>query len=167
MAYTLDGKTLTVGRPFTGTDGTQYPRNWLYLTSDAEKEAIGIVITEDLAPYDSQFYTGYDSDNNLIAKEFVGVQTNFREEQKVIAGSLLAPTDWYVVRNAETGDSIPAGITSFRSEVRTVSSNREAMINAATTIPQLESLVTNVGNESIVGFTTTLLPVWPDLSDYT
>ena len=50
MAYTLNGKTLRPGRPFTGTDGTQYPGNWLGLTSDAEKEAIGIVITVELPP---------------------------------------------------------------------------------------------------------------------
>ena len=167
MAYTLNGKTLRPGRPFTGTDGTQYPGNWLYLTSDAEKEAIGIVITVELPNYDGRFWFGYDSDNNLIPREFVGLQSSFREEQKTTAGSLLSPTDWYVVRNSETSDAIPVGITSFRSEVRTVSGNRETMINATTDVGQLQSLVTGAGTSSIVGYTTTLLPEWPNLNDYT
>ena len=166
MAYTLNGKTLRPGRPFTGTDGTQYPGNWLYLTSDAEKEAIGIVITVELPNYDGRFWFGYDSDNNLIPREFVGLQSYFREEQKTTAGSLLSPTDWYVVRNTETSDAIPVGITSFRSEVRTVSGNRETMINATTDVGQLQSLVTGAGTSSIVGYSTTLLPEWPNLEDY-
>ena len=166
MAYTLDGKTLRPGKPFTGTDGTQYPGNWLYLTSDAEKEAIGIVITVELPDYDGRFWFGYDSDNNLIPREFVGLQSSFREEQKTIAGSLLSPTDWYVVRNSETSDAIPVGVTSFRSEVRTVSGNRETMINATTDNGQLQSLVTGAGTSSIVGYTTTMLPEWPRLEDY-
>ena len=166
MAYTLDGKTLRPGRPFTGTDGTQYPGNWLGLSSDAEKEAIGIVITVELPNYDGRFWFGYDSDNNLIPREFVGLQSYFREEQKTTAGSLLSPTDWYVVRNSETSDAIPVGITSFRSEVRTVSGNRETMINATTDVGQLQSLVTGAGTSSIVGYSTTLLPEWPRLEDY-
>ena len=167
MAYTLNGKTLRPGRPFTGTDGTQYPGNWLGLSSDAEKEAIGIVITVELPNYDGRFWFGYDSNNNLIPREFVGLQSSFREEQKTTAGSLLSPTDWYVVRNSETSDAIPVGITSFRSEVRTVSGNRETMINATTDVGQLESLVTGAGTSSIVGYTTTLLPEWPTLDQYT
>ena len=167
MAYTLNGKTLRVGKPFTGTDGTQYPGNWLGLSSDAEKEAIGIVITVELPDYDGRFWFGYDSDNNLIPREFVGLQSSFREEQKTTAGSLLSPTDWYVVRNTETSDAIPVGITSFRSEVRTVSGNRETMINATTDVGQLQSLVTGAGTSSIVGYSTTMLPNWPNLNDYT
>ena len=167
MAYTLNGKTLRPGRPFTGTDGTQYPGNWLGLSSDAEKEAIGIVITVELPNYDGRFWFGYDSDDNLIPREFVGLQSSFRKEQKTTAGSLLSPTDWYVVRNSETSDAIPVGITSFRSEVRTVSGNRETMINATTDVGQLQSLITGAGTSSIVGYSTTLLPEWPNLNDYT
>ena len=167
MAYTLDGKTLRVGRPFTGTDGTQYPGNWLGLASDDEKEAIGIVITDDPLSYDTMFFTGYDGDNNLIPRDLDALQTYYCEEQKNTSRTLLSPTDWYVVRNTETSDSIPVGITSFRSEVRTVSGNRETMINATTDVGQLQSLVTGAGTSSIVGYTTTRLPEWPNIQDYT
>ena len=180
MAYTLDGKTLRVGRPFTGTDGTQYPGNWLGLSSDAEKEAIGIVITVELPDYDSRFWFGYDSDDNLIPRQFedigpdpvsgvttTGLRTQFEEDQDRSAYGLLAPNDWYVTRKYERNVDIPVGIVSFRSEVIGITTQRQEMILATTDNGQLESLVTGAGTSSIVGYTTTLLPNWPELSDYT
>jgi len=178
MAYTLNGKTLRVGKPFTGTDGTQYPGNWLGLSSDAEKEAIGIVITVELPNYDGRFWWGYDSDDNLIPKQFgdigpdpvsgivtTGLQTQWKAQQDQTAYTLLLPNDWYVTRNAETGASIPVGITSFRTEVRSVCAERQDMITATTSTPQLADLVTGVGT-AVVGYTTTMLPEWPRLEDY-
>ena len=165
--YNYDGTVLRLGRGFIGSEGIQYPPNWLEITTDEDKLAIGITIgAAPTLTFDSNFWIGYDSDNNLIPREFVGLQSYFREEQKTTAGSLLSPTDWYVVRNTETSDAIPVGITSFRSEVRTVSGNRETMINATTDVGQLQSLVTGAGTSSIVGYSTTLLPEWPNLEDY-
>ena len=176
MAYTLNGKTLRVGKAFTGTDGTQYPSNWLSLTSDAEKEAIGIVITPDPLPYDREFYWGYDSDNNLIPKALLdetsggitteGLRTKYSKNQSEVAFSILAPTDWYVIRKYERDVDIPVGISSFRSEVTQVNSTREGMIDATTSVDQLRNLVTGVGT-AVVGYTTTYLPAWPNLDDYT
>ena len=109
--YILDGKQLRVGSPFTGTDGTQYPANWLQVTTLEEKEAIGITEAPDPAPYDSTFWCGYDSDGNLIPRQFedigpdpvsgivtTGLRTQFEEEQDETAYNLLAPNDWYVTQ---------------------------------------------------------------------
>ena len=41
MAFLLDGKPLAVDVPFSVGE-TNYPANWLRLTTKAEKEAIGI-----------------------------------------------------------------------------------------------------------------------------
>jgi hypothetical protein len=176
--FVLDGRTLRPGRAFTH-NGIQYPANWLNLTTLAEKQAIGIVEQDDPTPYDGRFWWGYDSDNNLIPKQFAdlgpdpvsgvtttGTQTQWKQEQKTTAGTLLEPTDWYVIRNQEAGDAIPVGVTSFRTEVRTVSGNRETMIAATVDNGELQSLVTGAGTSSIVGYTTTLLPEWPIPSDY-
>ena len=46
MAFTLDGKPLAVDVPFTIGE-TNYPANWLRLTTKAEKEAIGIKEVDD------------------------------------------------------------------------------------------------------------------------
>jgi len=178
--FLLDGKQLRPGRPFTGTDGTQYPANWLRLTTLEEKEAIGITEVPDPTPVDNRFYWGRDADDNLIPKQFgdigpdpvsgivtTGLQTQWKKQQDQAAYTLLSPNDWYITRNAETGAAIPVGITSFRTEVRSVCAERQDMIVATTSVPQLASLVTGAGTSSIVGYTTTLLPNWPDLSDYT
>jgi len=178
--FLLDGKQLRPGRPFTGTDGTQYPANWLRLTTLEEKEAIGITEVPDPTPVDNRFYWGRDADDNLIPKQLgdigpdpvsgivtTGLQTQWKKEQDQTAYTLLSPNDWYITRNAETGAAIPVGITSFRTEVRSVCAERQDMIVATTSVPQLESLVTGAGTSSIVGYTTTLLPNWPNIHDYT
>ena len=174
----LDGKQLRPGRPFTH-NGIQYPANWLRLTSWEEKEAIGITEVPDPTPVDNRFYWGRDADDNLIPKQFgdigpdpvsgivtTGLQTQWKKQQDQAAYTLLSPNDWYITRNAETGAAIPVGITSFRTEVRSVCAERQDMITATTSTPQLADLVIGVGT-AVVGYTTTLLPEWPNLSDYT
>ena len=42
MAFKLEGKTLPVDVPFQASAGTNYPANWLRLTTLDEKKAIGI-----------------------------------------------------------------------------------------------------------------------------
>ena len=178
--FLLDGKQLKPGVPFTGTDGTQYPANWLRLTTLEEKEAIGIVEVLDPEPYNQRFWAGRDTDGNLIPRQFgdvgpdpvsgivtTGLQTQCKEEQNREAFDCLLSSDWYVTRYAETGAAIPVGITSFRTGVRSVCAERQDMIVATTSVAQLESLVTGAGTSSIVGYTTTLLPNWPNIQDYT
>ena len=174
--FVLDGKQLVVGRPFTGTDGTQYPANWLNLTTLAEKEAIGITEVADPVSYNTVFWDGYDDDNNLKPKllddvgvgaaKTTGLKTLFNNQQTDNSWTILNGTDWYITRNAETGAAIPVGITSFRTEVRSVCAERQDMITATTSTPQLADLVTGVGT-AVVGYSTTLLPEWPNLNDYT
>ena len=62
---------------------------------------------------------------------------------------LLANTDWYVTRKADTGTAIPQNIQDFRTEVRIVSNQQETQINACATVEQLKSLYeyTNTGTE--------------------
>ena len=55
--FLLNGQPLATGIPFE-VNGTQYPANWLNLTSLAEKEAIGITEVADPESYDERFYWG-------------------------------------------------------------------------------------------------------------
>ena len=43
---------------------------------------------------------------------------------------MLAPTDWYVTRKAETDVAIPSEVSTYRSAVRTVCGTRESEITA-------------------------------------
>jgi len=157
----LDGKQLRPGRPFTH-NGIQYPANWLRLTSWAEKEAIGITEQPDPTPVDTRFYWDTDIPRQLEDTTDVvsgitttGLKTQWKEQQDQAAYSLLAPTDWYVVRKTETDEAIPVGITSFRGEVRNISNQRKVSIDTASSV------------ENLIGITTFSGLDWPNLSDYT
>ena len=178
--YILDGKQLRVGKAFEGTDGTQYPANWLGVTTLEEKEAIGITAVADPTPFDSGFYAGRASEDNLIPRQFedigpdpisgittTGLQTQWKIEQDTVAYNLLSPNDWYVTRKYERNVDIPVGIVSFRADVVSVCAERQDMIIAATNVEQLKSLVREEGTEEIVGYTTTFLPSWPNIQNYT
>src|SRR6056300_87978 len=62
MAYKLNGKKLQADRGFTH-DGVQYPRNWLKLSTQAEKDAIGITWEADPVRADDRFYWDGDVNN--------------------------------------------------------------------------------------------------------
>ena len=161
--FILDGKPLPLDVPFTVESGpaagNQYPANFLRLSTPEEKAAIGITEVPDVNnTYDQRYYWGYDADGVLIPKQLedepvvgedgtatgevqTGLKTQLIKEQKYTAGTLLAGTDWYVTRKAETGTEIPAGILTYREEVRTVSGAREAQIASVATVDELVALL--------------------------
>ena len=136
--YTLNGKPLALDRAFKTEDGRQFPRNWLRLSTKAERDALGIVEVIDNTPsYDQRFYWGPQNpkDHTQLVEQWIG-------QTKQTAGSMLNQTDWYVVRNAETGKAIPQDVLDYRNNVRIVSDNREVMIKATTDTDQLYAVIT-------------------------
>ena len=177
MAFKLDGKPLAVDVAFTTSDGTQYPANWLRLTTKAEKEAIGITEVADDPVYDGRFYNGdgsaktlddvnaKDQEGNLVKDEngnqvvTLGVKSVLKAQEKATAGSLLAKYDWYVVRKAETSKAIPTAIKTYRTAVRTTCTTRETEIdNCADTA----ALVTLYGSIEKDGVVTPNMTQYPD-----
>ena len=61
--FKLDGKILRIDRAFTTSDGTQYPSNWLRLSSAEEKTAIGITEEADPVRADDRYYWDGDVNN--------------------------------------------------------------------------------------------------------
>jgi hypothetical protein len=175
MPYMLDGRKLRQGRPFTDSNGIQYPGNWLKLTSDEEKAAVGITYEPDPAPFDSRYYysagnprpvaDGTDEDGN----QYTGLKTNFAAEQKTVAGQMLSNTDWYVTRKAETGVDVPADVSTYRAAVRTVCNAREVEITSVTTTEELEALmkaptqVYDQDTDTMVVNPEPYLTPWPEL----
>ena len=157
MAFLLDGKPLAVDVPFTVGD-INYPANWLRLSTAQEKKDLGITEVDDPKTYDSRFYWGdgtakalddvdaKDSDGNLLKNPdgsqmvIQGVKSVLKAQEKVTAGSLLAPYDWYVVRKAEKDTSIPSAISTFRDGVRTACDTREKEIDACSDTAALVTL---------------------------
>jgi len=137
--YIFDGKRLAPNKAFTDSEGRQYPRNWLKLTTIEEKQAIGITEEPDpvVASYDQRFYWSAENPKDLDQlKEYWTAQV------KQTAGNLLAPTDWYIVRQAENSTGIPADVLARRGEIRTFSGEKEAAIAACADVPALAEYLT-------------------------
>ena len=157
MAFKLsDGTLLPLDSPFTIGE-INYPSNFLRLSTEEEKKALGISEVADSPNYDSRFYTKdgtaktlndvnetYDEDaedgsykkGDLVKDKngnqvvILGVKSILKNIQKDIAGSMLRQYDWYVVRKAEKGTAIPLAIQTFRDQVRTACDTREKEIDA-------------------------------------
>jgi len=185
MSFELNGQQIYAGRSFVDADGNQYPRNWTYVLTQEQKDAIGITWVPDPAPVDTRFYWDHDNPKRLEDEPAVdenndpvldedgvqvintGLKTQWIRQQKETAGSLLAQSDWYVTRKAEAGTEIPADVATYRTAVRTVSGQREAEISAAATFEAFVALVTNsptVLNEEneVVANTEPFLTQWPE-----
>ena len=160
MAFLLDGKPLVVDVAFSHND-INYPANWLRLSTADEKTALGITEVADAPTYDSRFYNGdgsaktltdtnaTDENGDLLKDEngdqvvILGVKSILKAQEKATAGFLLAKYDWYVVRKAEKGTSIPSAISTFRDGVRTACDTREKEINACADTAALVTLYSN------------------------
>ena len=151
----LNGKTLQYDKAFVH-DGMQYPANWLRLTSLEEKQAIGIVEVADpvVGVWDQRFYWGVDNpkqlndeaildeDGNDTGKVQTGLKTLWKEKQDEIAASLLAPSDWRVVKAAEVTDyAVSSQWLTYRAAVRTSCNARQAEIDACKDVPALKELL--------------------------
>ena len=176
MAFLLDGKPLAVDVPFTYGD-INYPANWLRLSTAQEKKNLGITEVADDPVYDSRFYNGdgtakalddvnaTDENGDLLKDEngdqvvTLGVKSVLKAQEKVTAGTLLAPYDWYVVRKAEKSTAIPTAITTYRDGIRTACDTREKEIDACA---DTAALVTLYGTKEDGTPNMTQYPVDPD-----
>ena len=59
---------------------------------------------------------------------------------KDVAASLLSDSDWYVVRQIETGKAIPKDVLKFRSAVRTTETEYESRVHKVKTIQEFINL---------------------------
>ena len=170
--YKLNGKPLTLDRPFT-VDGTQYPSNWLRMASEADKAALGITWEADPVPVDFRFYWSegnpkaledkeevdeqgnplyvkvldnsdpanpvmVDSDERLVTK---GLKSTWVAQVKATAGSMLAETDWVVIRKAERDVAIPADVVAKRAAIIAEANRLEAAISACADVDALITVV--------------------------
>ena len=148
MAWTFNGKIIREGRGWTGANGIKHPTGW-GRWSEAEKLAAGLVWQDDPAPYDNRFWWDANTPKALDDVPAVneegqpifddkgeqvitfGLKSVWKNTIKAQAGGLLAASDWYVTRKAETGAAIPADVLTYREAVRTASNTIEAAIDAA------------------------------------
>lgn len=148
--FLLNEKPLALDVPFTTADGTQYPANWLRLASAEEKAAIGITEVADPAPYDDRFWWGVGNPKQLEDETVTpeggepytqkGLKSQMIAQVKATAGSLLAATDWKIVRASEGIKPVDADTLAARSAIRAASDANEAAITACTSVDALAAL---------------------------
>ena len=75
-----------------------------------------------------------DTTEQVVTK---GLKSNFIAQVKQTAGSLLANTDWYVVRKAERNVDIPADVVTKRAAIVTEADRLETAITNAANVEAL------------------------------
>ena len=163
--FILNGKSLSPDSAFTAPDGTQYPAQWLRLSTIEQKEAIGITEVPDSPSYNQEYYWGYDESGNLIPKDLEGLKELHTQRVKQTANSNLTPTDWYIIRNFERNIEVPVGIASYRAAVIVVSDAREVLISSVTSVEELKELYesSTVGIGTSAANNPPAMPQWPSL----
>jgi hypothetical protein len=142
--FILDGKPLAPDVAFTH-EGIQYPANWLRLATPEEREAIGITEVPDPAPYDQRFYWNPD-----LPKDHTQLVEQWTQQTRTTAGTLLAPTDWVIIREADNGKAADPALKQLREDIRLATGQKNAAIAATADTAELAAYIT--GSE---------YPVWP------
>jgi len=75
MAYKHNGKTLQMDRGFTLGD-TQYPSNWLRLSTEADRTALGITWEDDPVRADDTYYQNGDINTPHPLDDVLAVDAN-------------------------------------------------------------------------------------------
>ena len=149
MGYYLGSRALPMDRPWK-TETAQYPANWLRLSSTADRAAIGVTWGADEGTWDQRFYWGVDNPKQLddktetvdgVETTTTGLKTLWKSTQNQIAGTLIAPSDWRIIKAKETSTNIPTAWKTYRAAVRTSCNTRQTEIDACTTVEALKELL--------------------------
>lgn len=124
-------------------NGIQYPANWIRLASPEERAAIGITEAPDPAPYDQRFYWSptLPKDHGELVQQWVATT-------RTTAGTLLAPTDWMVIREADNGTLCPEDTKVWRQYIRLLTGTKITAIETTTTTAELAAYITSAAYSS-------------------
>ena len=148
MPYQIGDRKLPLGVPWTDQNGIQRPANWLKLSTERDRELLGITwVAETSNRYDQRFYWGVDNPKQLDdatdddGNTTTGLKTLWKAKQNDIAASLLASSDWRVIKAKETSTNIPSTWKTYRAAVRTACNTRQAEIDACSDVAALKELL--------------------------
>ena len=142
--FILDGKPLSPDVAFTH-DGIQYPANWLRLSTQLDRDRLGIVWEPDPEPYDQRFYwgPGLPKDHAQLIEQWVA-------QTRTTANTLLAPTDWIIIREADNGKAADPLLKTWREDIRLATGVKVTAIRDTLDTDDLAAYVTGAD-----------YPVWP------
>lgn len=142
--FILDGNPLSPDVPFKHA-GIQYPANWLRLSTEKQRLDIGITEVPDPPTYDQRFYWGPD-----LPKDHGQLVEQWTQQTRTTANTLLQPTDWIIIREADNGKEADPLIKVWRQDVRFAAGEKVTAIGATLDTPELAAYITG-----------TEYPVWP------
>jgi len=149
LVFLLDGKPLAPDVAFTH-DKIQYPANFLRLSSPEERAAIGITEVPDPPVYDQRFYWGYDAEGKLIPKDHTQLVEQWTQQTRTTANTLLAPTDWIIIREADNGKAADPLLKTWREDIRLATGVKVRVIRDTLDTTDLAAYITGAN-----------YPVWP------
>jgi len=145
MPYALpDGRTLPMDTPWE-YDGINYPANWLRLSTQLDRDRLGIVWEPDPEPYDQRFYWGPG-----LPKDHAQLIEQWTQQTRATANTLLAPTDWIIIREADNGKAADPAIKAWREDIRLATGTKVTAIADTADTDELAGYITG-----------TEYPVWP------
>ncbi len=137
--FMLNNVPLNIGNPFQTADGTQYPANWLQLSTEEDRIAVGISeVLDNAVYYDDRFYWSPE-----IPKDLDQLKTQWIAQVKDTAGKMLAQTDWIIIRKAERNIAIPNDIKTYRAAIVAECNRLELAIEGCNNVEEFIPVVTN------------------------
>lgn len=132
-------------------DNTQYPQNWLNLSTPQEKAKLGIVdVIYGQRADDKYYWVSEDApvvDGGVVKVNYTATPKDLAECLKQAlsavnaqAYSILLPSDWMVVKAVESSSNVPTVWSAWRQEIRDQAANQVTSISACTTVDQLAAL---------------------------
>jgi hypothetical protein len=147
--FLLDGQPLPPDRAFTDINGIQRPANWLRLASPDERAAAGVTEVPDPPNYDQRFYWGPD-----LPKDHGQLVEQWTNQTRITANTLLQPTDWIIIREADNGTPAGVALKQWRQDIRVATGTKVTAIKQTADTAALAAYITGVD-----------YPVWPSDSD--
>ena len=146
--FLLNGKPLSPDVAFEH-DGISYPANWLRLSTQLDRDRLGITEVPDPPSYDQRFYWGPD-----LPKDHGQLVEQWTQQTRTTANTLLAPTDWTIIREADNGKPADPALKQWRQDIRVATGVKVTAITQTTDTAELAAYITGAD-----------YPVWPSDSD--
>lgn len=163
FAIVRDGQIVKTIQAHTAfeLDGKEYNAKWTVRMSAEDKAALGITgIVIEPRP-DERFYWVQQNPVAMVdgvptitftatPKDLDVLKIQWTSQVKDDANKALASTDWYVIRKAERDVAIPGDIITARAEIVATCTQKEAAIEAATTVEELKDALFPVVEAQVV-----------------
>ena len=152
MAFKLGINFISIDRPYTTEAGVKYPN----LRDPAIRAQLGVIEVADEPTYDQRFYWGVDNPKQLedvtetpegadAPITTKGLKSQWISQVKATAGTMLAQTDWMVIRKAERNIDVPTATQTHRAAIITEADRLETAIAACENV---EALIAVVGAQN-------------------